>query len=158
MTALAAKQFTASEVFAVTGIRPEKQYQWDDRGITVPSRNDKLPTGSGDPHLKSIKTVYQLTIAAAFVSCGVGPKLAAKAARTFTDHSQPGRVAGELFEQGLTLLCLRKTGPVVINASHYADFSYLSDHGAAIVAIDCGKICREVDEAIHKTISNRKKK
>jgi hypothetical protein len=157
MTALAAKQFTASEVFAGTGIRPEKQYQWDDRGVTVPSRNDKLPSGSGDPHLKSIETVYQFAITATFVSHGVGPKLAADAARQFTDQSQPGRAAGKLFPQNRTMLRILPSGPVVINAPYPADFCELSDHGEALVSVDCGKICRRVDDAIHKSISNRKK-
>jgi hypothetical protein len=149
MTAQAdAKQLTAAEVFAITGLRPEKQYQWDDRGVTVPSRNDKLPSGSGDPHLKSIETVYQLAITAALVRLGVGPKAAACASRKFTDHAQPGRTAGKLFPQDQTLLVLRASGPVVINAPYYSDFADLAEHGTAFVAIDCGKICKEIDIAL----------
>jgi hypothetical protein len=171
MTALAAKQFTASEVFAGTGIRPEKQYQWDDRGVTVPSRNDKLPSGSGDPHLKSIETVYQLAITAALVRLGVGPKAAAGAARKFTNQSQPGRSAGELFKQDLTVLCIRPTGrtrastgshqpssqPAPLRGRTRTDSTYkrgqtgeqvIADHGTAFVAIDISKICQEVDTAL----------
>jgi hypothetical protein len=40
----------------------------------------------------------------------------------------------------------------VINAPYFADFCDLADHGTAFVAVDCGKICREVDEAINKHI------
>ncbi len=154
MTARADKKhFTAVEVFELTGVPQQKAYQWDDRHVTVPSRNDKLASSSGDRHLRSIETVYQIAITDALVRLSIGPKLSARAARIFTDQSQPGRPAGKLFEQGLTLLCLRTTGPVVINATYYADFSDLSDHGTAFVALDCGKICKKVDEAIrqHKT-------
>ena len=83
MTALAAKRFTASEVADATGVRPEKQYQWEDRGITVPSRKDKRSSGSGDPSLKSIETVYQIAITAALVRLGVTAKLAARGAFEF---------------------------------------------------------------------------
>jgi hypothetical protein len=158
MTALAAKHFTAAEVFEVTGVPQQKAYQWDDRGVTVPSRADKLPSSSGDPHLRSIETVYQLYITAALVAFGLGPKHAATAARTFTDQSQPGRPAGRLFERDRTVLCIRKGGSVVINAPYGADFADLSNHGTALVAVDCNKICREVDEAIHKTVSKNRKK
>jgi hypothetical protein len=151
MTAQAdTKHFTAAEVFLLTGIPQEKQYQWKDRYVVVPSRQDKRPSGSGDPSLMSIETVRQFAITAALVGLGVMAKRAACAARKFTDHAQPGRAAGKLFEQDQTLLVLRASGPVVINAPYYADFADLADHGTAFVAIDCGKICREVDTALTK--------
>jgi hypothetical protein len=68
----------------------------------------------------------------------------------FTDKPSPGRPAGKLFKQDRTLLILRPTGPVVINATHYADFDSLSDHSEILFAVDCGKVCQEVDEAISK--------
>jgi hypothetical protein len=65
------------------------------------------------------------------------------------------RAPNTLYESGRTVLCVRPSGAAVINAPYYADFSDLSDHGAAFVALDCGKICKEVDEAIHKQKGNR---
>lgn len=142
------KLFTAAEVFLLTGVSPEKQYQWDDRGITIPSRNDKRPNGSGDPRLMTIETVYQLAVTANLVRLGVGPRHAAHAARKFTSQGQSGRLAGGLFPQDRTVLCLRATGPVVSNEPYHADFCDLADHGTAFVAIDCGAICKKVDNAL----------
>jgi hypothetical protein len=96
----------------------------------------------------SIETVRQFAITAALVGLGVMAKHAAYAAREFTDEPSPGRAAGKLFPQDRTLLCLRPTGPVVINAPYHADFADLADHGKAFIAIDCGKICKEVDIAL----------
>jgi len=159
MTAQAdAKYYTALEVFFLTGIPQEKQYQWKDRSVVVPSRQDKRPSGSGDPSLMRIETVYQFAITAELVELGLMAKHAASAARKFTDETSPGRSAGKLFPEGRTILALRPTGAVVLNAQVDADFSELSDFGVAFAAVDCGKICKEVDSIILNTPTKPRKK
>src|SRR5450432_3112715 len=113
MTALAAKQFTASEVADATGVRPEKQYQWEDRGITVLSRKDKRSRGSGDPSLKSIETVYGIAITADLVKLGVTAKRAARAALAFTNEGQTGRAPGACYAHGKTILLVTPDGAAV---------------------------------------------
>jgi hypothetical protein len=78
MSASAEKYFTASSAFAATGLRAGKRYQWIDRGITIPSKKDKLPSGSGDPHLMSINTILQIAITVELVRLRVVPKDAAR--------------------------------------------------------------------------------
>jgi hypothetical protein len=151
MTAQAAKtHFTAAEVESATGTPVPRQNQLIERGTVLPSRRDKQPNGSGDYRLMSIETVYQFAITATLARLGTSAKYAASSARKFTDQSQPGRAAGKLFPEGRTVLCLRSTGPVVINAPYHADFCDLSDHGSAFAAVDIGKICKEVDLALSK--------
>jgi DNA-binding transcriptional MerR regulator len=146
----AATHYTAGEVAAAIGISPEKQLQWDDRGVTIPSRNDVRPNGSGEKRLMSRETVYQLALTAALARLGIPAKQAAAAARKLTDQPSPGRPAGKLYPQDRTVLALRETGPVVINAPYHADFCDLSNHGTSLVAIDAGAICRNVDTALSK--------
>jgi hypothetical protein len=146
----AATHYTAAEVAAATGIPPEKQLQWHDRPIIIPSRNDVRPNGTGDKRLISRETVIQIALTAALARLGIPAGQAASAARLFTDRSGPGRPAGKLYPQDRTVLVLRETGPVVINAPYHADFCDLSDHGTSFVAIDAGAICRNVDTALSK--------
>src|SRR5665647_216704 len=115
MTAQAASQYyTAADVEEGTGVPVPKQNQWIERDTIIPSRHDKRSIGSGDPRLMSVETVYQFAITACAVKFGLSAKHAAYAARKFTDQSQPGRPAGKPFQQDLTVLVLRTTGPVVI--------------------------------------------
>jgi hypothetical protein len=118
---------------------------------------DHRTSGSGNPIRLSKTRIHHIALIEHMVGVGISLSKASAASSKFIDQSQPGRPAGKLFEQGLTLLCLRTTGPVVTNPPYHADFSDLSDHGTELFAVDCGKICREVDEALSKTISNRKK-
>src|SRR5258706_8500987 len=107
----ASTRYTAAEVADATGIPPEKQLQWIDRHTIIPSRLDKTPSGTGDPRLMAIPTVYQFAIIAALLPLGVAPKHAASAARKFTDEPSPGRAAGRLYQQDQTLLGLRTSCP-----------------------------------------------
>ncbi len=121
-----------------------------DRGIFKLSRRDKLSSGSGSYREFSRITTIKFAIAQKFVELNVSAGPAHEAASLFTDHSQPGRAAGELFPQDRTVICLRKSGPVLINAPYFYDFADLADHGDAFVALDCAKICREVDTALSR--------
>jgi hypothetical protein len=121
-----------------------------DRQKYRPSRHDQPSQGSGRHRQFSRDTINGIAIAQKLIELGVGVTPANKAASLFVDHAQPGRAAGKLFPQDQTLLVLRASGPVVINAPYYSDFADLADHGTAFVAIDCGKICREVDTALTK--------
>jgi hypothetical protein len=152
MTALAAKRFTASEVADATGVRPEKQYQWEDRGITVLSRRDKRSRGSGDPSLKSIETVYGIAITAALVKLGVTAKLAARAALAFTDEGQTGRKPGALFARGKTVLKVTPERSTVVNA--FADTSFTDVCNSASVIIICNQIVQKVDAVLNQKDSN----
>jgi predicted GH43/DUF377 family glycosyl hydrolase len=154
MTAKAASHYTAADVEGSTGIDVSKQNQWIDRDTIVPSREDKRPSGSGDPRLMTIETVYQFAFTAAGIKLGLSAKHAAHAARQFTAKPSPGRAAGQLFPQNRTLLVVRSSGPVVINAPYHADFCELSDHGIGFIALDCGAICKNVDNALSKNNSN----
>jgi hypothetical protein len=150
MTARADKKhFTAAEVFALTGVPQQKAYQWDDRHVTVPSRNDKLASSSGDPHLRSIETVYQIAITAALVSLGLLPKLSARAARKFTDSPSPGREAGQLFARAKTVLVISAAGVAVSNIDFDARVSDLSSDGVALV-VDINAIVNRVDAELTK--------
>jgi hypothetical protein len=142
----AATHYTAAEVAIATGIPPEKQLQWHDRPIIIPSRNDVRPNGTGDKRLISRETVIQIALTAALARLGIPAGQAASAARLFTDRSSPGRPAGKLYPQDRTVLVLRETGPVVINAELDADFFALADGGISFVAIDVAAVCKTVDE------------
>jgi hypothetical protein len=135
--------FTAAQVFALTGVRQERQYQWDARGVTVPSRQDFRPDGSGTLSLKSLASVYQIAITAELVKLRVPAKQAAYASRLFTE-----RQAAKLFPRGKTLIVLRTTGPALVNVEIDADFSALSDHGAAFVALDVNSVVKKVDDLL----------
>jgi hypothetical protein len=91
MTAKAAPtHFTASDIEEVTGVPVAKQNQDIERGVVIPSRHDKRPTGSGDKRLSSIETVYQFALMAALLELNVTPRHAAYGARRFSDNPSPG--------------------------------------------------------------------
>jgi hypothetical protein len=146
----AQKHYTAGEVAAAIGVPQEKQLQWDDRRVTIPSRNDVRPNGSGEKRLMSRETVYQLALTAALARLGIPAKQAACAARLFTDRSSPGRPAGKLFSRARTVLVIRPTGSALINAEPDADFFALADGGTSFVAIDVAAVCNTVDEKLNK--------
>ncbi len=142
----AAKHFTANEVYEVTGVRPSCQYQWTDRGVTNPSRRDKLSCGSGDPHLKSFATIAQYFIVKKLTQLSVSPKDAARAARKFTDEGQPGRKPSELFEHFKTVLVVTEEGASVLNAGFDAKITDVTGHSDCAVIVDLNSIVKSLYE------------
>jgi hypothetical protein len=151
MPAFAEKYFTASDVFAGTGLRPAKQFQWTDRSVTIPSKKDKLPSGSGDPHLMCIETVLQLAITVELVRLRVQPKAAARAARKFTNESQPGRAAGQLFEHFKTILVVTPDDSLVKNVGYDTSLAEINGSHACVLTVDMNRIVNQVNEKLRKT-------
>jgi hypothetical protein len=153
MTARADKNsFTAAEVCELTGVPQQKCYQWDDRHVTVPSRKDKLARSSGDRHLRSIETVYQIKFTDVLTSLGLAAKLAARAARKFTDEGQTGRAPGALFARGKTVLKVTADCATVVNV--FADTSLTDVCNSASVIIICNDIVQQVDAVLKQKDSN----
>ncbi len=144
----AAKHLTASEVFAVTGVRRDTQLQWDNRGVTIPWRRDKLSSGSGDPHLKTFATIVQLAIVHELVGLRVQPKAAARAARKFTHESQPGRKPGELFEHFKTLLVLTPDDSYVKNVGYDTSLAEINGSHVCVITVDLNRIVATVNEKL----------
>jgi hypothetical protein len=151
MSAFTEKYFTASDVFAGTGLRPAKQFQWTDRSVTIPSKKDKLPSGSGDPHLMCIETVLQLAITVELVRLRVQPKAAARAARTFTNEGEPGRKPGSCFTHGKTILVITPDGATVKNVLYDATLAEVNNRHACVISVDLNRIVNQVNEKLRKT-------
>jgi DNA-binding transcriptional MerR regulator len=146
-------QLKIGDVSSATGVPIPTLGRWLDRRTIKQSSSEHHSTGTGDHRTFNRATINQIAIAKKLTELGVSATPANAAASLFTHQPQPGRAANESFKQDRTLLVLRATGPMVINLPYDADFCDLADHGTAFVAIDCGKICKEVDEALsHKTI------
>lgn len=141
-------QLKIGDVSRVTHVPIPTLCRWLDRRTMVLSRDDKPSNGTGDHRMFSRSAVNKIAIARKLIEFEIAAGPANTAAEQFTDKSQPGRAANECFAHNRTMLCLRPSGPVVINAPFYADFEFLSDHGAGLVSIDCGKVCSEVDIAL----------
>jgi DNA-binding transcriptional MerR regulator len=148
-------QMKIGDVSRVTGIPIAKLGRWIDRRTIQPSRNDHPSTGTGDHRTFSRATINKIAIAKKLIELGISAGPANAAASLFTEHGQRDRAAGEPFAQGRTILALRPTGAVVLNAQFDADFSELSDFGVAFAAVDCGKICKAID-AISNSTNNLK--
>lgn len=146
----AEKHLTASQVFAVTGVRRDTQLQWDNRGVTIPWRRDKLSSGSGDPHLKSLATIMQLAITHELVGLHVRPKDAAKAVRKFTHEGQPGRKPGELFEHFKTVLVVTPDDASVHNVGFDVRIADVTAHHACAVVVDINRIVAAVTDKLSK--------
>ncbi len=142
-------QMKIGDVSRLTGFRTPTLCRWADRGTLKPNRRDKATTGHGDHRTFSRDTIVQIAIAKPMIELGISAGAANAAASLFTDHGQPGRSAGEPFAQGRTLLILRPTGPVVINPEFDAEFSEMAASGIAFAAVDCGKVCNEIDSLIN---------
>jgi hypothetical protein len=143
-----AEHYTSNDVQAITGISVPRQSQLLDRGVIVASRADKRPSGRGDPRLNSLATVYQFAIMAEGERLNVPGRLAAYAARLFTDQPSHGRPAGKLFDRGRSVLVIRPTGPVLVNVDPDADFSALADFEASFTAINVNAVVKRVNELL----------
>jgi hypothetical protein len=124
-----------------------------DRGTFKSSRRDKRSQGSGQHREFCRDTIIGIAIAQKLIELGISASRANAAASLFTEHGQRGRAAGEPFSLGRTILVIRPTGPIILNPQFDAEFSELADYGIAFVAVDCGKTCNEVDEALNTTIN-----
>lgn len=133
-----------------TGVSVPTLGRWFDRGTIKQSRRDKSSTGSGEHRQFSRNTVIQIAIAKQLIDLGMSAGPANTAASVFTEHGQRDRKPAEPFAQGRTIMALRKSGTVVLNAFD-ADFSELSDFGIAFAAVDCGKVCKEIDALFTST-------
>ena len=151
-------QMKIGDVSRVTGVPIPMLGRWLDRQTIQPSRNDKPSVGTGDHRTFSRATINKIAIAKKLIELGINAGSANEAASLFTDNGQYDRVAGEPFSQGRTILALRPTGAVVLNAQLDADFSELSDFGVAFAAVDCGKVCTEIDSILNTPTKPRKKK
>ena len=97
------------------GISSRILRRWLDHFVIHLRRNDKKPTGSGDPCGFSRTRIIQTAITAELCGLGISPKRAAKAAFEFTDNADDDRPACELHTFGRTVLVVTKDRTRVAN-------------------------------------------
>src|SRR5258706_16347247 len=90
------------ETSRATGVSIPTLCRWLDRRTIKPSRNDKPSTGTGDHRAFSRALINQIALAKKLMELGVGAGRSNVAAAHFTESSDNGRPANELFEFGLT--------------------------------------------------------
>jgi hypothetical protein len=128
---------------------PRKLRRTIDHNVIKLRGTDKQSTGTGDCVGFSRSRVLQIAITNELLSTGMALSKAADAALEFSDYGNQGRAAGKLFETAKTLLVVRPTGAVVVNADFDASFVDLSARGISIIVLDLNKIVAQVDLALN---------
>ena len=126
----------------VADIPDRKLRAWLDHSVIHLRRNDKKPTGSGDPCGFSRTRIVQTAITAELCGLGLSPKRAAKAAFEFTDNADDDRPACELHTFGRTVLVVTKQRVRVANTGF--DLG-LPEFVPAAVIVDLNSIIASVD-------------
>jgi hypothetical protein len=144
--------FRNADITHATGLAPRVLSDWLDRGVIALGRDDVDAAGSGSPRQFSRRRVNQIALAHELSRAGLPPSLAAQAAAAFTDAPSPGRVAGDLFETGETLLVHNAAGTRVVNARSRDDFTAatadLASNMGGLVTLNVGDVLGRVDAAL----------
>jgi hypothetical protein len=127
--------------------------QWFGTGILHLRGSDKKSTGTGHKVGLSSLRAYEAKIVQQLRRYDVAPSRAANAAFEFTINGGAGRVAGQLFPLGKTVLVLSPTGAEVANLDFDARLSDLSSNGVAIV-VDLNKVVADVDAVLNSYLQN----
>lgn len=106
-------------------------------------------SGTGSHRIFDRSDVVRIAIVAELVRLGVSVSESAKAASAFADRGDNGRVAGELFSEGRTVLVHDEHGTSVLCdrgegfgvALHFA-------FGVANTLVDCNAVVARVDDAL----------
>lgn len=125
-----------------------KPRRYIDMKVTPLRANDVWPAGSGSRIGLSRNRVLQIAITEMLLKSGVSLSRAAKAALVFSDHSNTGREAGQLYKQGKTILVVSNESATVRNVDFSANIFDLLNDGVVIVA-DCNKIADAVDAVLN---------
>jgi hypothetical protein len=144
------KGWPQRDVVRAVGLPVGTLVHWLDRHIIAMRGNDIEPGGSGKPRQFSRNRVEQVAITHALTQLGTSPSVAAEAAAHFTDHSQPGRPAGELFPSGATWLVVSLGRTVVTNvepgatATDLLSGALLGVRPDAVIVLDVGRVVDRV--------------
>jgi hypothetical protein len=122
--------------------------QWFAIGVLQLRGDDRKSTGPGDHVGLSRLRAIEAAIVQHLNRHGVQVSRAARAAFEFTLNGNEGRSAGDLYALGRTLLVIRKTDAVVVNADPATRVSDLSDNAVAIV-VDVNAIVNHVDAQLN---------
>lgn len=140
----------AAEAARIPSAKPRR---YIDMNITPLRANDVGAAGSGSRIGLSRNRVLQIAITEVLLKSGVSLSRAAKAALVFSDHSNSGREAGQLYKQGKTILVVCNESATVRNVDFSANIFDLLNDGVVIVA-DCNKVVADVDAVLDNSPSN----
>jgi hypothetical protein len=130
------------------GVPPRKMQRWREHKVFDCRRNDKPPSGSGDPAGFSRRRIMQIAITRHLADLGMSPKRAAKAAFAFTDIDDQDRPACELHTFGQTVLIVTKDRIRVANTG--LDLG-IADFVPAAAFINLNEIVASVDAKLKDT-------
>jgi hypothetical protein len=117
---------------------PESTFEhWTDRKVIEPTREDSPGDGRGKPRLFGLRTAKKLAIAHKISQLRIPANRAVKLAEMFTDDSQIGRTAGDLFPIGLTYILATPSGSAsVVNVKPEDDVSQLLQDATIVVNVN----------------------
>ncbi len=141
------------EVGEITGIRLPTLHRWLDRRVFMPSPAE-IGEGSGNYRTFGRARLNQIAIAKALIEIGLPAAQSNANARLFTEQSQRGRQANELFEAARTLLVISKTGTAIVPAPFDALLTDVCDKDGAFV-IDIGPIIADADQKLSQLKSRK---
>jgi hypothetical protein len=116
---------------------PESTFEhWTDRKVIEPNREDSPGDGRGKPRRFGLRTAKKLAIAHKISQLRIPANIAVKLAEMFTDDSQIGRTAGDLFPIGLTYILATPSGNAVVNVKPEEDVSQLLQDATIVVNVN----------------------
>jgi hypothetical protein len=117
---------------------PESTFEhWTDRKVIEPNREDLPGDGRGKPRRFGLRTAKKLAIAHKISQLRIPANAAVKLAEMFTDDSQIGRTAGDLFPIGVTYILATPSGSAsVVNVKPEEDVSQLLQDATIVVNVN----------------------
>ena len=130
-------------------MKPRALRQWFSTKVLRLRGNDRKSSGPGDHVGLSRQRAYQAAITQALNRRGVSVSRAALAASEFSDRGNVGRIQGELYEHGKTVLVADAHGTTVKNCFFDTTLSDVSN-SACVIIVDINKVVAHVDDVLSK--------
>lgn len=151
--------YTVTAAARACGLPNSTLCQWLDRKIIKPGLDDVDEGTSGVPRQFTKRRVLQMALTSELVRIGLKAGDAAQAAAVFSDESQDGRAAGEVFAEGKTALIVDENGARCISVADRDAFesamSTVYADTRTVIAVNVSEVIARVDRALagsHKAL------
>ena len=145
---ISAVTWPISDVAGAAKMKTSALRQLYETGVLKLRGDDKRSIGSGHKAGLSRLRAYEAAIVQNLKLHGVSVSRGAKSAFEFTINGNAGRVPGQLFPLGRTILTVSPSGAAVSNLALDSRVSDLFNDGVAVI-VDCNKVVAEVDAALN---------
>jgi hypothetical protein len=130
-------------------MKPRALRQWFETNVLTLRGNDRKSKGPGDHCGLSRQRAYQAAIVQHLNKLGMTVSRGAAAALQFSDCGNLGRLPGELFQYGKTILVIGPDGATAQNCFYDVSHIDVTDRAVAAITLDLNKVVEHVDTILN---------